>query len=234
MAYPEVARALRMSRDDRLELAQVLYDTKRRVYIDRLNELAQAHGVADYTVAISREIDRLLRAEAHAHAASITDTFNAALTRFLTDLPADLGTADVLDAAERWMDDRNAWHAPLVGVTETYTARSDATLSFYRDAGVTPAFDFLTGGDHGKGAECAVCRALIATNPHSLETAAAVGMPHPNCVHTWVARPVVLPDSLALGRTPGGVLNRSTLVQELGGHRAAAEAIHSGDVAISA
>lgn len=174
---------MRMSASDRRELAAVLYETKREVYVRTLNELADEHGYTGgaAVIAISRAVDRALRDEAADHAAKITDTFNAAFADWSRDLPVDITPAAAKDAYALWVDQRQEWSAPLVGVTEAASAHSDAVIAFYRDAGLPePEYDFLTAAG-GREAECEVCRALIATNPHSADEVRALGTVHPNC-----------------------------------------------------
>lgn len=225
-------RPLRMTAGDRRELAAVLYETKREVYVQTLNDLADQYGYTGSAaiVAISRAVDRALRDEAAEHAASIVDTHNAAMADWAKDLPVDISQEATVDAYARWLEDRNEWSARQVAVTEAMTAKSDATLAFFRDAGIPDLeYDFLTPSG-GHEAECDLCKALIATNPHSAEQALAIGLPHIQCQHTWIPRAVAaedMPKRIVVGRTPGGVLGRDTFEQDMGGKRQAAQALYA-------
>ncbi len=230
------ARKLRMSASDRQELQALLYASKRKVYVETLNRLADEHG---YTgpmaiIAISREVDRALRSEASAAAAHIADTFNAAVANWAHDLPVGITDSALGSAYGSWLEDRNAWHAPLVSTTESYNPYMDATLAFYRDLGIPePEYDFL-GHDGSHSASCVICQALVASNPHTAEEARMIGSPHPGCVHGFLAREPDMskaPDRIVLGRSIGGVLGTRTLIEDFGNSKEdAASALRSGSV----
>lgn len=234
MTTPAQVRKLRMTAADRQELQAILYTTKRKVYVETLNRLADEHGYtgSKAIIALSRDVDRALRSEATEAAMQVTNTFNAAVVDWAKDLPVGISDADLRQAYADWLERRNAWHAPLVGTTESYNAYMDATIAFYRDLGIPePMYDFL-GHNGSHAASCVICQALVATNPHSAEEAAMIGSPHPGCVHGFVAREPDMenaPDRIVLGRTTGGVLGTKTLIEDFGNDkRKAADALVAG------
>lgn len=238
MASPGVLAGLKaaLAYDDadRQALAQSFLDHKIAVYIDTLGQLADDYGY-DYggRIDLSDEVLQALAQEAAAHAASVVDTFNSEVDK-LVDRNAGLNRDAIIDLYEQWVEARADSHAPIIAVTEAYSAHADATASFWAAAGLEPQFDFgphAVGEDH---AECSICQALEDLSPHPLSRVIEVGMPHVNCRQSWAEDGVdesQLPDELQLGATPGGIVGTDPLVQRHGNDRDAATAAVHGLVA---
>jgi hypothetical protein len=214
--------SLKMDATDRREMADSLYAAKRQVYLDTLVDLATSYGyeVAEGDVLLSPDIVSALRAEANDHARIIADTFNRDVDAFLDRQPEDMETQLLLDTFEDWAYDRAENKAESIAITESYSAYTDATLSFHQDAGLEPEYEF--GGRPEEGdepPECPICQALEAANPHPLARVLEVGSPHIQCRQRWhpLVTPEDLPDELNIGRTPGGVLGADPLSNRAGG-----------------
>jgi hypothetical protein len=229
----QVTRLLRDLRSDEEafeELADRLFAFKRTVYVETLQDLAELHGYdIEGDVLLSEAIYEALGDDAEAAARQILDSLDGDLTEFV-ERNRERPLADLLDMVDDWLDDRQDWKAEQVAVTEAYPAHADATLHFYRAAGIDPEFDF--GGHGDADPECDVCRALVQTNPHPPDRVLAIGQPHIRCAQKWHPRDLdesALPDSIVLGAgDPSGIFTRRETFEQLhGGKSQAAEAIRS-------
>lgn len=210
------------------DYADALYDAAARIYRRTILELAHEHGQADrQQVYLSREVREALRAETLRTAKLMVDSHNRDLRDWIKRNSPGKPNALLVAEAISWERRRRATHAQYAAQTIAYTAHADATLSFWRDAGLEPEFDF---GGHGDAPpKCAICRALVETNPHPMVRVIEVGIPHPQCRQRWhTASKAELGGRTPLGRSVGGILNgRSTLIERAGGREQAAEAIRA-------
>lgn len=226
------ARAASMSDEDVERMADRFYRTKLRVYRDTLRDLANrfTRSGAPERVPLSQTIKDALRSEAERHARQVAQTHNSAVAKEALaisshgdgktrgDLETELGKF-----ARRRMRERSE----LIAVTEAYGPHADSIVSFFRDAGIEPEFDF---GGHPDDAPpvCAICQAIIASNPHSLADVIRIGVPHPFCRQTWHARLTAEQQSLDafdLGQSLGSIVGAPTLIQREGGEQEAAESV---------
>lgn len=224
-------RAAGMGKREKDELAEKLLRAKTQVYRRTLRRLAERFtSNAPSTVTLSKAIMDGLRRESERHARQIARTHNRAVAdRALEISSAGDGRSrsELREELREWGAKRMRKRAKMIAVTEAYGPHADATLSFFRDAGVEPEFEFGGHIDDSDPA-CALCQALTATNPHSLEEVVAVGTPHPNCRQTW--HPVnfderEIPDELTFGASLGGIVGGETMVGREGGTEQAADAV---------
>lgn len=222
------ARRLAMGPPAVEELTEKLTASKRRVYRRTLLELATFFGYDVARPGLSDAVESALRDEARDHARSIARTYNrelaAAAQRMGPALPAD-----ELDAQlQRWARGRQRRRAPLIAVTEAYGPHADATLAFFREVGLDEVL--LQFGGHPELGDappaCAICQAIVATNPHTLAEAAQIGTPHPNCRQSWHPARYEqrdLPATIDVGNITGGIVGTESLLTRAGGRDEAAE-----------
>lgn len=181
--------------------ARRFYRAKVKVYRETLLGLANRHRPKHgrRKVNLSAEIKAALKAEADDHAAKVVRTYNKLIADFAErhrHLPDEVLFRKLVVYAK----DRAASRAKLIARVEESTARLDAQVSFFRENGIEPLFDFA-----GPKPECKVCKRVQKRSPYKIEDVLRIGYPHLNCRHRWAARSVAgeLPDTLSLGR--GGV-----------------------------
>jgi hypothetical protein len=215
---------LKYGAKDRRALADALLAAKVDTYIATLTDLAESYGyeVTDEGIQLSADVRAALRDEAVQNATSIVATFNREVDQFLDRNP-DTPTDQLLADFDAWAEDRLSHKAPQIAVTEAYGPHADATLAFYVENGLEPEFEFGPHSEDEHPAECEVCQALEATNPHPLNRVLEVGKPHIACAQSWQAlvEPDALPDELHLGGVVGGLLGADPLVNREGGHEEA-------------
>jgi hypothetical protein len=202
-------------------LAAALADRKRAVYVDTLAERLRHHG-SRQEVTLSRSILAAIDAAAMIAAREVVQSYNRDLRDFVARWPL-APARDLLNAVEEWSIRRADWKAPQIAVTETYDAHVDALVSFYRDNGRTPEFDF---GGHGDAEPaCAICKAIRARNPWSYDGVVRIGVPHPQCRQEWHPRDVDMPEMLVAGLEPAGILGSASLMQRASNQRDTAVAL---------
>lgn len=210
--------ALRFGPQDRRDIADALYESKVETYRATLRDLAESYGYdVPEDITLSRDVERALRDEAVARAASIVSTYNDELGSFL-DRQGDRSRDEVLADYDAWVADRMTHKAEQIAVTEAYGPYTDATLAFFAENDLQPDFDF---GGHGDDAPvCEVCRVLAETSPHPYDRVLEVGVPHIGCRQNWHPRVDVdqLPEELFLGGHVAGVVGADALVNAQGGH----------------
>lgn len=222
-------RKLRWVAQDRRELADALLASKLAVYVSTLEDLVTSYGYdlpAD-GVELSDEVVAALSQEADDSATFIVDTYNEELRVFAGD-NAELDDGDFITLYEQWAARRQEHKTEEWSITEAYSAHTDATLSFYRENGLEPEFEFGGHpelGDHP--AECRICQTLEETSPHPLSRVLEVGKPHIRCAQNWHAliEPDQLPEELFVGTAVGGVLGQQDLSGRVGGVDAAVDFI---------
>lgn len=220
---------------------QVLRDrlaaSKLSVYERTLLDLAQQIGITA-RVDVSPNVKVALAVEAGNHARSIARTFNNDLVDYAFRFGRQLDESELRSTLRAWVDNRNAQRAPIIAVTETYTAYADALMAGFIEAGLGDMlFDF--GGHPELGdepPECAICAALEAKSPWPAKVVVRIGVPHINCRQNWHPRDVekaieLLSDkNVQLGARTAGIVGRRTLIDRAGGRRQAAKAILAGRV----
>lgn len=226
------ARAAGFSDEDVARLADRFYRTKLRVYRDTLRDLADRftrNGAPD-RLPLSQTIKDALRAEAERHARQVADTHNSAVAKEALRISShgDGRTkADLEGELSKFARSRMRKRSEMIAVTEAYGPHSDAIVSFFNDAGIEPEFDF-GGHPDDSPPECVICRAIIASNPHSLADVVRIGIPHPFCRQTWHARLTAEQQGLedfSLGQSLGGIIGAPTLIQREGGASEAAASV---------
>jgi hypothetical protein len=223
-----LTEAFQRDDEDDAALADTLYLWKLRAYSDTLAELADGYDFEVEDITLSESIREALRAEAELRAQQINATFNGEVTSFIADIVDEASYEDAIESISAWSEARDADRSTLIGITEVYTAHADATLSFFRDAGIEADFDF--GGHGDDHAECVVCQALERGNPHPYERVVEIGTPHIQCRQRWhpLIDPDELPDELALGQgDPAGIVGNDSLVHRAGGQQAAVEQLEA-------
>ena len=215
-------------------MADRFYRTKIRVYKATLHDMADRFtGTgAPEQLQLSQEVKDALRKEAIDHARSVARTHNRAVRKegLAISSPGDgRERSEITGELERFGRSRLRRRAEPIAVTESYGPHADAILSFFRDAGVQPEFSF---GGHPDDAEpvCAICKAIIASNPHSFDDVLAIGVPHPNCRQSW--HPLIsraeLPAAVDMGRSLGGIVGEPMLIVREGGEQEAADSVVQG------
>lgn len=223
-----LTEAFQRDDEDDAALADTLYLWKLRAYEDTLAELADAYDFDVDDVSLSLSIQEALRAEAEVRAQQINATYNGDVTSFIADIVDEASYEEAIDSISEWSEARDADRSTLIGITEVYTPHADATLSFFRDAGIEPDFDF--GGHGDDHAECPVCQALEAKNPHPFARVVEIGTPHIQCRQRWHARIEgdELPDEFTLGQgDTAGIVGNDSLVHRAGGQAAAVEQLEA-------
>lgn len=225
------ARAAGLIDSEVAQLADRFYRTKLRVYRSTLRDLADrfTRNGAPKTIPLSDQVKEALRAEAEANARKVADTHNSAVASEAMKI-ASPGDGRDRAGLERDLSvfgkKRMKERAEMIAVTEAYGPHADAIVSFFRDAGVDPIFEF---GGHPEDAPpvCVICQSIIAANPHSIEDVVTIGLPHPFCRQTWhpLFNPGDLPEDFNLGETLGGIIGQPTLIQREGGKQQAADAV---------
>lgn len=173
--------------------------------------------------------------EARYHARRIARQFNEDLAVYAARHRL-LSKKDLRRTLAAWADNRNRQRAPIIAVTEAYSAHADALLGGFLELGLEADAEFDFGGHpEDDPPDCAICKALVATSPHPLRRVVQIGVPHPNCRQLWHARDrdrliahLVDIGLTELGNRSGGIANRRTLIDRAGGRQQAAEAIRSG------
>lgn len=231
MTPEEVARLVTaFTRGDREinELSDYLYLHKVRVYEDTLSEIADGYGYDATDISVSDAILEALSAESDKRATQIVGTYNRQMQNFVASMRAFPYEQAVGRLAD-WSDERDAKRAQLIAVTEAYSAHADATVSFFIDNGIDVEFDF--GHHHGDApAECPICQALEARNPHPLDRVLEIGTPHPQCRQKWHALidGEALPDEVRLGLgDAAGIVGRDSLIHRAGGQEGAVREVES-------
>ena len=209
-----LARSLSFSSEERSRLATLIYRRKVAVYRDTLRALLREYGSLEEP-SLSREVLAGLREEAERHAASIVQTFNRDLRRLL-ERTSDRPVEEVLDMVEEFAHLRAERRSENIAITEAYGPHADATLAFYKDNGLRPAFDF--GGHGDPGPICAICKALKDRNPHPFERVVRIGVPHIACRQSW--HPLIargdLPQFLRAGISLAGIVGSEPLMNRQG------------------
>lgn len=221
----DLVAQLSLTDRDRDRLARAFYSAKASEYRATLHELSSKFGHPRSRVVLSASIRDALREEARQHAAQVVDTMNGYLrgeAGRTEHLPPELRARRL----QAYMRARGQARGDLIARTEVATARLDATLGFYRENGIEPEVEFV-----GPKPQCPTCVELMATNPHTMEKALAVGLPHINCRHSWRAKGVrrselqggIRPGQISAGRgDTAGVIHSDPLVSRAGSSEAAA------------
>lgn len=226
MAEPTAAQILTAFRAPQLlrdHLVSRFYEAKLAAYRTVLSELRVRFG-GPARVYLSTAIRDALLAEAERDVASVLRTYEGfaagevsrAQERGLS------GSALAAHMAD-YMRERGRNRAALIARSEVVAPRLDATVSFYRENGIEPEFDFA-----GPPPKCAICKALIESGPYHIDSVLAIGIPHIQCRHHWSAREVTAEDLLAGGLRPGqisagrggtaGLVGGTTLHEKIGGN----------------
>ena len=227
MATREVVAALALDVGDEERLAASFYRAKAATYRATLLELSERAGHDRSKVALSLEIRAALSREAHDHARRVTQTMNGFLVKQAVKLePLNLSDRQLARYLGEHMRARSRARAEMIARIETSTARLDAQVSFFRENGLEPAFEF-----RGPPAKCPTCKALKAGGPWPLEKVLSVGYPHLNCTHNWHARmPAqstlerggLRPKQISAGRGGvAGIVGEHPLIQRTGGQEQA-------------
>jgi hypothetical protein len=222
----QLRAALAYDEADVRALTEAFLEVKVAVYADTLGDLADEYGyeLDGGEVDLADDLLVALRDEARRDAQSVVDTFNEDMGRLL-DENAELPRDQLIDLYETWAEQRADSRSEMIAVSEAYPAHADATIAFWRAAGVEPEFDFGVHEADDAPPQCEVCIALAETSPHPLARVLAVGTPHINCRQSWAEVGVdadTLPDTIQLGEATAGVVGGQPLVDRLGNHAKAA------------
>lgn len=215
-------------------MLEQFYVAKLDAYRSTLSGLRQLYG-GKARVYLSTEIRDALLDEAERDAASVVRTFNGLLEAEAKRSP--LKGQALFDHLAAYANERARKRAPMIARSEVGTARLDATVSFFRENGIEPGFDFV-----GPKPKCPICTALKATNPHTIGEVLAIGIPHIQCSHQWKGRVYSAAKLKAGGLRPGkisagagtvaGIVGGEALRSKLAGlsEETIAEAIRSGEL----
>lgn len=184
-------------------LSEVLYKSKVDAYEQAVWNEARRMGFdvlrEDVKLENAQALSQLKK-QAQEHASYIINTHNKDLEKKLTGLEEGpkyplKNRFQLAQDIDQWAADRFAKRAQLIARTESFTPMMLGTVDFYRQNGIETEFIFDSAE-----ASCHLCKTLKATSPHPLKKVMRVGIPHPNCVHSWT--PVVKNPT----QPPGGSL----------------------------
>jgi hypothetical protein len=235
LSRPKLIRTMRIGPDWVRRLERRFYEAQASEYRRTLGVLADRYG-AGRQVRLGAALRDGIRAAAERDARSVVATYNSQLEREAARHP-ELNGQHLADHLGRYMQERGRARAGFIAANEVAAARADAYVSFARENGVEPEFNFT-----GPKPKCPICTALIDTNPHSLEVVLAVGRPHIACTHYFAPRGLKAADLRAGGLRPrsisagrgeiAGLIGRDPLTMELSGlsEEVIAEAIRRGEL----
>lgn len=178
--------------EEQSALADTLYKAKVQAYEMSILAEAQRMGFQvdpEQVKLANKQAKSLLRREANKHAAYIVQTHNKDLTKKLSELESGpkyplKNRFQLAQEVDQWASDRFAKRATLIARTESFSPLMRGAVDFYTQNGIETEFVF-----DSSPASCDVCKRLKATSPHSISRVKRIGIPHPNCVHSWT--PVV-------------------------------------------
>lgn len=189
--------------EDVQSLAKNLYESKVTAYESAIRAEAGRMGFdidEDLVKLDNAQTKRHLRRQANQHARYIVNTHNKDLRKKIDELEQAptyplRNRNQLAQEIDGWAAERFRKRATLIARTESFTPLMRGTVDFYRQNGMETDFEFDSAS-----ASCDICKHLKATNPHPLRKVMRVGIPHPNCVHSW--SPVIKSPI----QPPGGVL----------------------------
>lgn len=189
------------------EFARKLYLSAVSIYRQTILELANERGADRTRIHLSIEVRNALMDEARWTAEAMLRSHNRDLRSWIARNRPGKPDALFLTEGMEWARRRRQTHARIAAQTLAYTAHADATLGFWKDVGEEPLFDF---GGHGDAPpKCAICRALVQTNPHPIARVVEIGIPHPQCRQTWhTETEITVASRQPLGRSVGGILGQ--------------------------
>ncbi len=209
-------------------LARTLYRAMAEAYRSVLLALARRYGHTQQRVVLSERIRTALAAEARKTAQAAVDTYNRLVARWVERNAQGTEPAKLVAALGAYMRERGRKRSRLILDSAVEPAKLDATVSFYRDNGIEPVFDFR---GHEGPPSCLTCTELVRTSPHTVATVLAVNRPHPQCSHSWHVKGVSGqqlrsgggdPTRITLGRgEPAGALGGQPLLLRVKGQDAA-------------
>lgn len=185
------------------DLAKALYESKVEAYETAVHAEAGRMGfeVDRGDVQLDNaQTKRHLRMQANQHARFIVNTHNKDLRKKIDELQSGdqyplKNRFQLAKEVDEWAAERFEKRSTLISRTESFTPLMRGTIDFYRQNGMET--DFIFDSD---AASCDICKRLKATNPHPLRKVMRVGIPHPNCTHSWTP---VLKSPI---QPPGGAL----------------------------
>lgn len=231
----DALRLLHLGPDVVERLTEKLYVAKLAEYRTVLSELRVAYG-GPARVYLSTEIRDTLLNEAERDASSVAATYNRLLEAEARRSPLKGGA--LFDHLAAYARERGRVRAPMIARSAVAPARLDASVSFFRENGIEPEFDFI-----GPAPKCVVCRTLKETNPHTFKEVLAIGIPHIQCTHRWKARAYsaaklaaggIRPGTISAGAgPPAGIIGGESLREKLSGLKddEVAAIIRSGELA---
>lgn len=184
---------------DEARLANAFYRAKAREYRATLLALSRRYGHPRKAVVLSEEIRVELRREARDHARKVCRSTNRAMGAEARQRK-DLTPAQLVRHLRSFGRERAARRSDLIAQQEIATARLDAEVSFYRENGLEPLFDFK-----GRKAVCRLCERLKAKGPWPIDVVIQIGQPHIGCRHRWRSRTRALVTLTAGGLRPGQI-----------------------------
>lgn len=227
----DVLRELTLGPENAARLQRAFYNAKAAEYRAVLGDLAARYG-EPRQVRLSTEIRAELHREAARDARSVVATTNK-LMRAEAARRRDLDPLALAGHLGAYVKERGVKRGPMIQRSELAPARLDAQVSFFRENGIEPMFDFV-----GPKPKCPVCRALKDRSPWPIEGVLAVGIPHIQCSHGWKARTTSAAKLKAGGPRPGrisagrgrtaGIVGTDGVATKIGGtDEQAARAVHA-------
>jgi hypothetical protein len=189
---------LKYGEDEQAALAEALYNAKVMAYEEAVMHEARRMGFdvsRDQVSLANPQTKSHLRKQARLHAGYIVNTHNADLTKHLSELEQGptyplRNRFQLAQDVDKWARERFTKRMSLITTTESFTPLMRGTIDFYRQNGIETDFTF-----HAEPGACSFCKRLLETNPHPLRKVMRIGIPHPNCAHSWAPTIDTLPAS---------------------------------------
>lgn len=181
---PAVLEGLSPSEDDVQELADHIFDLRRAAYTKAINKQLSDLDLDPIDTVTDPDVLENLRRVAEQNARSILENWWRDAANHVEVLRAQgLNGKELVDALIEWMEDRAAFKAKQVAVTEAYGSFTDAYADFQERNGLyKDAQYWVVPGS----AVCERCKELIRGGPYTKKQAIKIMrmLPlHPLCVH---------------------------------------------------
>ncbi|MDI3341270.1 MAG: phage portal protein [Sphaerobacter sp.] len=162
-------------------LAEQLYRLKTEAYRTAINRMLKQLGIPEVERIRDVQVLERLREEAHRAAVQIAKTQQHDFERQRRKLVADGLQGDELhQALQTWADQRAAWKAKQIAMTESNGPYKQAVVDFSERNRLTGLL-YRVAPDE---CVCAYCQSLVDGNPHTLDEVREMRLPaHPNCWH---------------------------------------------------
>lgn len=174
--------------DEQAALADMLYKAKVEAYEQSVLAEARRMGFEVDPEQVNlgnQQTKSFLRKQANQHAGYIVQTHNKDLAKKLDELETGpkyplKNRFQLAQEVDQWATGRFAKRATLIARTESFSPLMLGAVDFYTQNGIEAEFVF-----NSSSSGCSICKRLMATSPHSVRKVKRIGIPHPNCVHSW-------------------------------------------------